>query len=146
MQVEESAHYALAAPHAEDEWIWTGPIGDHAIRLGGDQRAFAIAMFHQLHCLRILRRSLARGDYALLWPAAQEHIHHCFNYVRQWTLCDADVTLERGDFAERNFTAERVGAVHTCREWEPVYDMVDDAWDVWEEYRIAHGVPPQDEE
>jgi hypothetical protein len=143
MVVEESVRYALTAPEAHEEWIWTGPIGDHAIRLGEDQHAFTIAMYHQLHCLRQIRESLARGDFARMHPVAKGHMHHCFNYLQQWMLCAADVTLEPGDFAARNFSAERVGATHVCKDWEPVYAMVDAGWDSWEEYRIAHGVPEQ---
>ena len=78
-------------------------------------------------------------------PGAQEHLHHCFNYIRQWMLCDADLTLEPGDFAQRNFTTERVGATHTCTDWQPIYDMVNDRWFKWEDYRVAHGVPQSEE-
>ena len=141
--VEESVRYSVTNPEAEMEWIWTGPVGDHDIRLGQDQHAFALPMYHQMHCLRIMRRSLSSGTYSQLHPIQQGHIHHCFNYLRHWTLCSADVTLEPGDFTKRNFTTERVGATHTCREWEPVYDMVNAGWDSWEDYRIAHGVPEQ---
>lgn len=143
MLVEDSVRYSLTDPEAEEEWLWTGPIGDHDIRLGQDQRAFAVAMFHELHCLRVMRRSLESGSYRRLHPVQQGHIHHCFNYLRQWTLCSADVTLEQGDFAKRNFTTERTGGVHTCHDWEPVYDMVNAGWDKWEEYRLARGVPDQ---
>lgn len=143
MVVEESARYALTSPEAQAEWVWTGPVGDHAIRLGAGQHGFAVAMFHEMHCLRIMRRTLASGAYPRLDPVQRGHLHHCFEYLRQWTLCAADITLEPGDFTKRNFTTERIGATHTCREWEPVYDMVNAGWDSWEEYRIAHGVPEQ---
>lgn len=63
------------------------------------------------------------------------HHHHCFNYLRQSMLCSADITLEPGDFAERNFTEKRIGATHTCQDWEPIYDMVDDNWFQWVKFR-----------
>lgn len=141
MVVEESVRYSLTNPEAELEWIWTGPIGDHAIRLGEGQRGFELSMFHQMHCLRLIRRPLESGRYHSLTPSEQSHVHHCFNYLRQWTLCSADVTLEPGDFTQRNFTMERVGATHTCWDWKPVYDMVNTAWVAWEEYRVVHGLP-----
>lgn len=143
MLVQESVRYSIMQPEANMEWLWTGPLGDHAVRLGSEKRGYTISMFHQLHCLRILRENLAENQWPRLSSGAKGHIHHCFNYLRNWSLCSADVTLEPGDFAQRNFTMHRTGATHTCRDWEPVYDKVNEAWDSWEEYRIARGVPPQ---
>ena len=105
--VEESARYSITDPEANEEWLWTGPLGDHHIRLGEDQRAFAVPIFHELHCLRQMRQALANGNFTKLHPALQGHMHHCFIYLRQWTLCAADVTLEPGDFVQKNFTAHR---------------------------------------
>ncbi|EGO00641.1 hypothetical protein SERLA73DRAFT_178504 [Serpula lacrymans var. lacrymans S7.3] len=137
MSVEESVHYSLADPEASDEWLWTAPLGDNHIRLGPDMRMFAIPMFHQLHCLRGIREAMENG-LSSLHHAQQEHIHHCFNYIRQWTLCSADVTLEPGDFMSRNFTTERVGATHTCRDWEPAYTVVNDRWFEWKKFKQEH--------
>ena len=141
--LEESVRFSLYLPEAADEWLWTAPlVGDNHVRLGPEKRMFAVPMFHELHCIRSMASVMVNGLDSL-GPAGQGHIHHCFNYLRQWTLCDADVTLEPGDFARRNFSEERVGATHVCRDWEPVYDMVDAGWETWEAYRIAHGVPEQ---
>lgn len=142
--VEESVHYALDNKESAHEWLWTAPYGDNHIRLGPEMRSFAIAMFHQIHCLRGTRDALAKG-WNKIGPYGQEHLHHCFNYIRQWTLCDADLTLEPGDFTKRNFTTERFGATHTCTDWQPIYEMTNDRWFKWEDYRIAHGVPLNDE-
>lgn len=143
MVAEESVRYSITDPEAEMEWLWTGPVGDHSIRLGSEQRGFTIAMFHQLHCLRITREALMFNNWTAFPHGAREHLNHCFTYIRMWTLCDADTTLEPGDFTKRNFTLERTGGTHTCYDWEAVYDRVNEGWDQWEEYRIAHGVPPQ---
>lgn len=142
--VEESVHFSLANPEAASEYLWTAPYGDNHIRLGPDMRTFAVAMFHQLHCLRGTRAALMQG-WGKMRPGAREHLHHCFNYIRQWVLCDADLTLEPGDFTQRNFTTDRFGATHTCTDWQPVYDMVNDRWFKWADYRLAHGVPLNDE-
>lgn len=112
MAVEESVHYPIAGAEAYEEWLWTGPYGDHVIRLGESYRSFEISMFHQLHCLRSIRQTIERGDFNEQTAFDQGHLHHCFTYLRQWTLCSADVTLEPGDFERRNFTVERTGAVH----------------------------------
>jgi Mycotoxin biosynthesis protein UstYa len=140
MVAQESIHFSLTDPDAEDEWLWTGTPGDGHIRLGKDMRMFAVAMFHQLHCLRGIRNAMVDG-WKNLHPAHRGHIHHCFNYVRQYTLCDADVTLEPGDFTKRNFTLQRTGATHTCLDWEPAYEMMRDQWLAWEAYREANNIP-----
>lgn len=59
------------------------------------------------------------------------HTHHCLNYLRQTTLCSADLTLEPGDFVTRNFETDRVGALHTCRDWSAAYNMMKERWELW---------------
>ncbi|KAI0697344.1 hypothetical protein BC835DRAFT_1519209 [Cytidiella melzeri] len=141
MTIEESTRYSIMDPEAEMEWLWTGPVGDHAVRLGEGRRGYVVAMFHELHCLRLMRKALESGRWSHMGKGAQGHMHHCFVYLRQWTLCSADVTLEPGDFTKRNLTLERTGATHTCYDWFPVYDRVTAGWEDWEEYRISLGVP-----
>jgi len=140
MLAEESVHYSLTDPEAYDEWLWTAPIvGDNHVRLGPDKRMFAVPMFHELHCLRNMRTAMVDG-LASLSPVRQGHIHHCFNYLRQWALCSADVTLEPGDFMTRNFTTERTGGTYSCLDWTPVYKAVEENWYDWEQYRDLHGL------
>jgi hypothetical protein len=143
MTVQESVHYGVTEPESKDEWLWTATIGDGHVRLGDKKRMFGVAMFHQLHCLRGMRNALAKG-WQHIGPSRKRHIHHCYNYLRQWTLCSTDVTLEPGDFTKRNFTVERQGATHMCIDWQPSYDMMKDKWEEWEEFRIAHEIPWHD--
>lgn len=105
---------------------------------------FAVAMFHELHCLRAIRNVIEKGWNNFTLPR-QRHILHCYNYLRQYTLCSADATLEPGDFTKRNFTTERFGATHTCVDWEPSYKMAEDKWSEWNEFRVAHGIPWHDD-
>ncbi|KAF8513318.1 hypothetical protein BU17DRAFT_68833 [Hysterangium stoloniferum] len=131
LELEESVHYSLINPEAMDEWLWTAPLGDNHIRLGHSRRMFAVAYFHQMHCLRNIREEISK-EYA---NGVKEHLHHCFNYLRQSMLCAADTTLEPGDFKKRNFTLNNVRTTHTCRDWKPMYDMADGNWIEWEKYR-----------
>ena len=144
MTVQESVHYDIMAPEAETEWLWTATIGDGHVRIGKEQRMFAVAMFHELHCLRAIRGAIEKG-----WNntshARQAHILHCYNYLRQWTLCAADATLEPGDFTKRNFTTERIGATHTCIDWTAAYEMMSEKWSEWDKFRIEHGIPWHDD-
>ncbi|KAF9466022.1 hypothetical protein BDZ94DRAFT_1136040, partial [Collybia nuda] len=129
--IEESVHYSLTDLEAYDEWLWTAPVGDNHVRLGSQYRMFAVAYFHQQHCIRLIRAALVEPFNS----STVGHHHHCFNYIRQWILCSADITLERGDFSLRNFTQDRIGSTHTCQDWEPVYNMLEDNWYRWMEFR-----------
>lgn len=144
MTVQESVHYDLMAPEAEAEWLWTATIGDGHVRIGKEERMFAVAMFHELHCLRAMRNSIEKG-WKTIAHSRQAHILHCFNYLRQWTLCAADVTLEPGDFTTRNFTRSRTGGTHTCVDWVPAYEVMNEKWREWDAFRIAHDIPWHDD-
>jgi hypothetical protein len=124
MVVEESVHYSLTDPEGSTEWLYTSPPGTGSVRFGTENRTFFVSMFHQLHCLRGFQRYLLGGKHL-----DKGHLQHCFNYVRQQILCHADLTLEPGDFATRNFSESRVGATHTCQDWEAVYDYMTVNWD-----------------
>ncbi|KAH9838984.1 uncharacterized protein C8Q71DRAFT_704397 [Rhodofomes roseus] len=140
---EESVRYSLSTAEAGDEWLWTAPLaGDNHVRLGPEKRMFAVPMFHELHCLRNMRSAMVDGLDSL-GAVGQAHIHHCFNYLRQWTLCEADVSLEPGNFEERDFEREREGATRMCVDWEPVYSAAERNWDEWVQFRDAHGLTPQ---
>ncbi|KAH7913567.1 hypothetical protein BJ138DRAFT_1058742 [Hygrophoropsis aurantiaca] len=84
-------------------------------------RAFGISMFHQMHCLQMIR-------HAVLYPnTANGHTHHCLNLLRQAVLCAADVTLDPLDVSDEDGTlagTDGVGVVHVCRDWEKVYEYV----------------------
>ena len=157
---EESVHFALSAdaPEAHDEWMGYLPPGAGVVRLSpstdaGMNRAFIVAMFHELHCLRYLRDEFARAT----GPASERegkvpawgHVQHCMNLLRRAVLCGADTTLERAD-AEHDVFAEhggadglavgRVGAYHECRNWDAVYDEMARSWIRWWEYSKAHNI------
>lgn len=83
-------------------------------------------MMHQLHCLRAL--NLAFDGSPIV---TDEHLQHCLNYIRQAVLCGADLTLESGDFAKRDFDEQRAGETHTCRDWSVVYRVMKENLENW---------------
>lgn len=127
MVVEESVRYSFTNPESRDEWYSAFPFGMGSIRLGPDYRAFFIGLYHENHCLQQYRNAFAQGTADI----DLAHIHHCLNYLRLWSLCRADLTLEPGDFAARDFTEDRLGVTHTCRNWNGVIDRVNTEWDNW---------------
>jgi len=140
MLVEESIHFSITDSEAADEWLWTAPVGDNHVRLGPDQRLFTVAMFHELHCLRNIRAAMVLPASTRLHIQTLGHINHCLNYLREWTLCNADVTLEPGDFTQRNFSVDQVGTSHTCTDWMPLYKLEEKNWLEWKEYRESHNL------
>lgn len=73
------------------------------IESGGQM--YDISMFHQLHCLFQIRNhyylwqgSIGRNNSKeiqeqLLGPQ-EDHVHHCFDYIRQALMCAGDMTVE----------------------------------------------------
>lgn len=121
LTVEESVHYTLLGDASDEEWFTLTPVdtGVGYVRLGPEDRLFGVSMMHELHCLRIL--NLAFGKAKIATP---HHIKHCLGYIRQGVLCSPDLTLEPGNFEERDFDVERTGATHTCKDWSAVYSFM----------------------
>ncbi|KAJ5186109.1 hypothetical protein N7491_006020 [Penicillium cf. griseofulvum] len=85
----------------------------------------SIDVFHQLHCLNMLRQAI-RPDYYTKHdpePAYTTHIHHCIDHLRQALMCHVDVTpipvlwAEKEDRPLNDFQVE-----HTCRNFWKVKD------------------------
>uniref|UniRef100_A0A8H7Y8X7 Uncharacterized protein n=1 Tax=Psilocybe cubensis TaxID=181762 RepID=A0A8H7Y8X7_PSICU len=137
--VEESVHYQVIGPEAHDEWMYDSPHGEGTFRLGPNRHYSTIAMFHQLHCLRIFRGAIAAGpDYPM--KLQRQHLEHCLNYLRETTLCAADLTLEPGDFAQRDFDLQRTGATHMCRDYRELYKLSENDWADWYVYMYRHNI------
>ncbi|KXN87294.1 hypothetical protein AN958_08983, partial [Leucoagaricus sp. SymC.cos] len=123
---EETVHYALHGNGSDDEWSSLTPDGHNFVRLGEDQRLFVLTMFHEMHCLDVLHKAFRKDPLA-----SPGHIHHCLNYLRQGALCSPDLSLEPGNFEEKDFSVERAGATHVCRDWEIVYEAMSKSMSRW---------------
>jgi hypothetical protein len=120
---EESVHYSIDGPDANEEWAVMKVNGNGFMTAGLQERAFALSMFHESHCLRLMRYALS-GKYD---PEAMGHMNHCLNYLRQEILCAADLTLEPADVLERDFDITRTGATYVCPDWRELYRAVDES-------------------
>ncbi|KAH6912436.1 hypothetical protein BKA70DRAFT_763748 [Coprinopsis sp. MPI-PUGE-AT-0042] len=128
MVAEESVHYAIDTPEAMEEWATSQVDGGGMVRIPPSRRDFALAMFHEMHCLRLMRFALG-GHYD---DMARGHMQHCLNYLRQDILCASDVTLEPADILERDYEVERFGSVHVCENnWEATYQDAEANWAGW---------------
>ncbi|KAI0095200.1 hypothetical protein BDY19DRAFT_902196 [Irpex rosettiformis] len=126
MTFEETVHYGFDAEISLNEWYQMLPLGSVAIRQGPHQKLFAVSMFHELHCHRLLHEAFVKRE-----KHALKHVAHCMNYLRQLFLCRADLTPEPGNILTLNFTEYRQGPTRVCRDWEAVYDNMGYSWLKW---------------
>ena len=100
----------------DDEWGTLFP-SDGFVRLGPNDRTFHVSVFHQLHCLDVIRVGFLTNQ----THALEHRIQHCLRYLRQILTCHADTTLEVDirQVADGSWThvANGVGSVHRCKDW-----------------------------
>ncbi|KAJ7122689.1 hypothetical protein C8R43DRAFT_1032262 [Mycena crocata] len=118
LKLEDSERYRLSDFTAYVDWRSTDlfPHGNGFVALGPAGRHFGIAMFHQMHCLQILRNTIVQGG-------PDHHARHCLNLLRQTVLCASDTTLDALNFEQGT---DGLGIVHVCRDWQKVYDFVEE--------------------
>ncbi|KAG5729607.1 hypothetical protein E4T56_gene18781 [Termitomyces sp. T112] len=127
LSLENTAHYAFGTDLGAAEWNTTLPTGGAVVYLGPAGRPFTVGMFHRLRCITILQEVLAKF-YADASISAQidrpELAQHCMNYLRQMTLCSADLRLESLRASHGNqLTVPYV--THTCTDWRAVYEAAE---------------------
>ncbi|ESK90421.1 hypothetical protein Moror_13669 [Moniliophthora roreri MCA 2997] len=139
LTMEESVHYTIDSdPNiTTEEWLYNSPYGSGTYRVGAYNRTFYISMFHYMHCIRRMHAAFMSVPGEGEW----HHLQHCFDTLRQAILCQADMTLEEGDFTKLDFKTERFGAQHVCRDWEAVYDEVERNWFKWRRYVKSNNLP-----
>ncbi|EED16327.1 conserved hypothetical protein [Talaromyces stipitatus ATCC 10500] len=100
-----------------------------------------IAVFHELHCLNILRMAFFASVDGLLEEMGAEseemnhrtshhHIRHCFEYLRQSLICLADSNLESMNYTTRGVSGWQTE--RTCRDFERLKSWADD-WGISKE-------------
>ncbi|KAJ6566059.1 hypothetical protein B0H19DRAFT_1232449 [Mycena capillaripes] len=114
LKIEDSERYRLSDFDANGDWRSTDlfPHGNGFVQLGPD----GVAMFHQMHCLQVLRNAIVHGG-------PDHHVRHCLNLLRQTVLCASDTTL---DAMNLKHGTDGLGVVHICRDWQSVYDFVEE--------------------
>jgi hypothetical protein len=106
------------------------PLGKHA-RYGD---VYDISLFHQLHCLAsirghmftleaAMRRENREEIYNILLKPKEDHVFHCFDYIRQALMCAGDMTIEwpRTEPDGRRFAVDGWGITHDCKSEIPVF-------------------------
>ncbi|KAK9790214.1 putative Cyclochlorotine biosynthesis protein O [Seiridium cardinale] len=87
----------------------------------------AIEVFHQLHCLNMIRKTLHIEYYGINEPDMHPyrmHIEHCVDALREALMCRAELAPIPMEFNKRYRTARPafVAAEHTCRNFDKIRD------------------------
>ncbi|GIZ48091.1 hypothetical protein CKM354_001116400 [Cercospora kikuchii] len=78
-----------------------------------------IGMFHSLHCLGMMRRAMQRAHYGGhigIDQTEAPHFAHCFWYLRQAILCNADGTIELPRYNNGTLGTENISGVTDVRQ------------------------------
>ncbi|KAI8629701.1 hypothetical protein F5Y19DRAFT_475151 [Xylariaceae sp. FL1651] len=100
-----------------------------------------VAVFHELHCLNILRigyfasldgtlADLAADDNDANHRPSPHHMRHCFEYLRQSLICLADSNLENLNYTTRGVSGWQTE--RTCRDFDAIRSW-SDQWGITRE-------------
>ncbi|MCJ1227899.1 hypothetical protein MMC12_004558 [Toensbergia leucococca] len=124
----------------------------------GDQYIIELDVFHQLHCLNAVRKTLyperyTYDDYYLddgAPPGKQQrnytstdakHFDHCIDAIRQSIMCHGDIaTVYWRWIAAREVPLPRLEVTHTCRNFDKIRDW-GKAYRVQSDPRWSRGPP-----
>jgi Mycotoxin biosynthesis protein UstYa len=129
----------------DEAWAATFPPKHGFSRLGPEGRAFAVGLYHQLHCVNALRYSYTVARDGLVTDPEilrnkVGHDNHCFQFLRQSIQCKADNSLvpisttRNASLASMGF-----GITHRCRNWGQVKQFVYDNVAKWEAVPLFNG-------
>lgn len=87
-----------------------------------------LSVFHVLHCLAVLRRSIYPRRYNSSLVAAGgavdwhrwHHVDHCLETVRRDVLCHADTAATTWEWVEASQMTIRPETRHVCRDFDRI--------------------------
>ncbi|RDL40112.1 Uncharacterized protein BP5553_00091 [Venustampulla echinocandica] len=100
-------------------------------KTGGEGYRVGLEVFHQLHCLNLLRQvtykehymELGNGNFASGDEDLQMHTDHCLEILRMNVQCNADVGLFTFYMVENDpLPWPQLNSWHTCRNFDKVRD------------------------
>ncbi|KAI0153413.1 hypothetical protein BJ166DRAFT_616593 [Pestalotiopsis sp. NC0098] len=110
-----------------------------SIPLLDDQGGYLVALdvYHELHCLNMLRRQIYRDWYPDRHTMEKqlEHADHCIDALRQALMCHGDIALMTYDWIDDyrwpwpNFNVD-----HECRRWDLL-----EQWSAKHSVKSVHG-------
>ncbi|OPB42123.1 hypothetical protein A0O28_0032400 [Trichoderma guizhouense] len=86
------------------------------------REGYGISMFHQIHCLVAIRTAFRTKNFD------NDHLNHCFEYLRQSIMCTGDTTLEKVVVDENGVFKPDIdgwGTEHECKSWNMLYEYAE---------------------
>ncbi|KAK2591109.1 hypothetical protein QQS21_011197 [Conoideocrella luteorostrata] len=148
--ITDEDHLWTGAPNPETEANWHHLLQGFDVRISKDDfknlgrlenavevndetggYAALINVYHELHCLKLVRWSLY-PDYFYPNSSAEQthererHRDHCINYIRQSAMCHADVGLSTWHWRADDKMPHADMMPHTCRNWNAVDEWAKD--------------------
>ncbi|KAF9467182.1 hypothetical protein BDZ94DRAFT_58297 [Collybia nuda] len=97
----------------------------------GDEGHYVVGLdvFHQLHCLDMIRRSLYPDHYKTVFHGDPDgflgfsHTDHCIDSIRQSLMCMSDVSAIVWQWNEEKQAVKiKADVAHTCRRFDILHD------------------------
>ena len=87
-------------------------------------------VFHQLHCLNLLRKLVYPEKFPTDLSSSSEkgtdniyHLEHCYDSIRQSLMCSSDVSTIFWEWSPENKKMMgNLATTHTCRNFEKIRD------------------------
>ncbi|KAI1781313.1 hypothetical protein F4818DRAFT_451456 [Hypoxylon cercidicola] len=109
----------------DHEWAAENHIAPTKENATDGRAVYAVAAFHHLHCLAVLRTSLYQYKNEREQINSWFHVRHCIDALRQLILCSADPTIIGGE-----------SAWHECRDWYALKEWIEERAYVDIEYAL----------
>ncbi|OAQ75808.1 tat pathway signal sequence [Purpureocillium lilacinum] len=95
-----------------------------------DHYIIELDVFHQLHCLNMLRKLVYPDAYKMDLTSGSEeaednifHMEHCYEQLRQSLQCSSDISTIYWEWSEKKQRMfGNVHTTHTCRNFEKIRD------------------------
>lgn len=133
MTFQESTRFTLSDDSNKPNWLtlFKTRYGIGFTHLGPFRYRFIPAAYHSLHCVYNMEVDFDKPNHA---TETSPHFIHCLWYLREVFLCNADISLEDGDFMKKNYTLERTGETRQCRDWTVAAEFVSQNFLDWAAY------------
>ena len=93
-----------------------------------DHYIVELDVFHQLHCLNMLRKLVYPDAYKMDLTSGSEtaaenvfHMEHCYEQLRQSLQCSSDISTIFWEWSEKKQKmVGNVGTTHTCKNFDMI--------------------------
>lgn len=122
--------------YSDDDWESLIPQGHGFYRAEDTLEYYGVSMYHQLHCLDVIRRMITAKSNTT--DDRAHHADHCLSYLRQAILCHSDLTLEPAHLKlldDGRYLREisNMSRTHDCHDWVQVREFLEERYLKWED-------------